>query len=142
MESKSSLSHSNFNITIVELSAVAVPMYNDVMMSNQKSRPTINHAILLHITCNIQIRTVFVPNHWIVAGLSSVQIMNNRKTIHTWEKLFKNSYLLKKLGKINAMIVHASIYAIIIGCFNAFITHSERRTTHKITENDKKNWSI
>lgn len=101
-----------------------------------------NHAILLHITCRIQTSTVFVPSHCIVAGLNSVQIINNRNTIHTWEKLFKNSYLLKKLGKINAITVHARIYAIIVGCFNAFIIQRESRTTPNITENDKKNWSI
>ena len=101
-----------------------------------------NHAILLHITCRIQTSTVFVPNHCIVAGLNSVQIMNNKKTIQTCEKLFKNSYLLKKLGKINAITVHARIYAIIVGCFNAFIIQRESRTTPNITENDKKNWSI
>ena len=108
------------------------------MISNQKRRLTIHHTIVLHNTCNNQTKIVLLPNHWIVAGLSSVQIINNRKTIHTCEKLSQNSYLLKKLGKINAIIVHASIYAIIVGCFKAFITHRERRTTHKIIENDKK----
>jgi len=101
-----------------------------------------NHAILLHITCRIQTSTVFVPSHCIVAGLNSVQIMNNKNTIHTWEKLFKNSYLLKKFGKMKAIIVQAMIYAIIIGCFKAFIAPKERSTTHRIIENDKKNWSI
>ncbi len=104
--------------------------------------PIMNHAILLHITCKIQTSTVLVHSHWIVAGLNSVQIMNKRKTIQTCEKLFKNSYLLKKLGKMNAIIVHAKIYAIIVGCLNAFIIQRESNTIPNIIENDKKNWSI
>ena len=111
-------------------------------MSNQNNRLAKNHRIVLHNTCNNQTIIVFDHNHWIVAGLNSVQIMNNRNTIHTWEKLFKNSYLLKKLGKINAITVHARIYAIIVGCFSAFMIQRESRTTPNITENDKKNWSI
>ena len=111
-------------------------------MSNQNNILAKNHRNVLHNTCNSQTIIVFDHNHWIVAGLNSVQIMNNKNTIHTWEKLFKNSYLLKKLGKINAITVHARIYAIIVGCFNAFIIQRESRTTPNITENDKKNWSI
>jgi hypothetical protein len=47
--------------------------------------------------------------------------------------------LLKKFGKMKAIIVQAMIYAIIIGCFKAFIAPKERSTTHRIIENDKKN---
>lgn len=117
-------------------------MYNEVMISNQNDRLAKNHRIVLHITCNSQTIIVFDHNHWIVAGLNSVQIMNKRNTIHTCEKLFKNSYLLKKLGKMKAIIVHAIIYAIIVGCFSAFIIQRESKTTPNIIENDKKNWSI
>lgn len=109
VESKSSLSQSNFRITIVELNAVAVPIYNEVIKSNQKRRPVINQIQLLPITWSIHTITVLLQSHWIVAGFNSVHIIKRRNTIHTCEKLFKNSYLLKKFGKIKAMIVHAKI---------------------------------
>jgi hypothetical protein len=63
VESKSSLSHNSFNITIVELNAVAIPIYTDVIMLNQKRMLTMNQAIVLQTTCKIQTRIVFVPNH-------------------------------------------------------------------------------
>nr|MBR6100692.1 hypothetical protein [bacterium] len=52
-------------------------------MSNQNNRLAKNHRIVLHNTCNNQTIIVFDHNHWIVAGLNSVQIINNRNTIHT-----------------------------------------------------------
>ena len=111
-------------------------------MSYQKRRETRNHAIVLPITWRIQTKTVFAPNHFIVAGESSIQIIKSRKTIPTCEKLFKNSYFVKKLGNTKAITVPAKIYAMVVGCFKAFIIHRDRRTTQRIREKDKKNWSI
>jgi hypothetical protein len=50
VESKSSLSHNNFNTTIVELNDVAIPIYREVMTSNQKRRETRNQAMVLPTT--------------------------------------------------------------------------------------------
>jgi hypothetical protein len=48
-------------------------------------------------------------NPLIVAGESSIQMIKSRKTIPTSEKVFKNSYLAKKLGNTKAIIVPAKI---------------------------------
>lgn len=109
MESKSSLSHSNFNTTIVELNDVAIPIYREVMTSNQKRRETRNHAMVLQTTWRIQTKTVLAHNPLIVAGESSIQMIKSRKTIPTSEKVFKNSYLAKKLGNMKAITVPAKI---------------------------------